>query len=371
MNITVGSEDFLRILGRTQGVVDRRHSMAILTNLVIEAGSGTIAVVATDLEVSLRQEIPAKVVEPGNIAVSARKLFEIIRECTSPEVTVRSLDNHSVAVSYGRSNFRLMGIDAADHPGMPAPATTKAEPVSFELEAEELRQIIEKTLFAVSHDDTRSNLAGVHLDAGTKKGTIRLVATDGHRLAVIDRKAKGDAPKEGVILPRKGLSEVLKVLPEVTGAVTVRLAGNEAIISLPDCTLSMRLVEGTFPDYRQVVPKESANVLQVDRDAFLQTVRRVSLLSSEKARGVRLGLSSGRLEISANNPDLGEASEDLEVDYAGPDLEIGFNARYILDVLQVFPEGSKVEIGLGDHLSPGVIKGGDPGYSYVVMPMRI
>lgn len=371
MNITVGSEDFLRILGRTQGVVDRRHSMAILTNLVIEAGSGEISVVATDLEVSLRQTLAAKVSEPGSIAVSARKLFEIVRESTSPEITVRSLDNHAVAVSYGRSNFRLMGIDASEHPGMPSTGTATEGGSSFELETEELSEIIEKTLFSVSHDDTRSNLAGVHLDAGSKKGTIRLVATDGHRLALIDRKAKGTTPKEGVILPRKGLAEVLKVLPEVTGTVTIRLTGNEAIVELPGCTLSMRLVEGTFPDYRQVVPKESPNVLSVDRDAFLQTVRRVSLLSSEKARGIRLGLSSGRLEISANNPDLGEASEDLEVEYTGPDLEIGFNARYILDVLQVFRENTQVELGLGDHLSPGVIKGVDAGYSYVVMPMRI
>ncbi len=370
MNITVGSEDFLRILGRTQGVVDRRHSMAILTNLVIEAGASEITVVATDLEVSLRQTLAAKVTEPGTVALSARKLFEIVRESTSPEVTVRSLDSHWVGVSYGRSNFRLMGIDASEHPGMPSSGA--GEPSSsFELETQELSEIIEKTLFAVSHDDTRSNLAGVHLDAGSKKGTIRLVATDGHRLAVVDRKAKGSSPKEGVILPRKGLAEVLKVLPEVTGTVSVSLAGNEAIIQLPGCTLSMRLVEGTFPDYKQVVPKESSNVLHVDRDAFLQTVRRVSLLSSEKARGIRLGLSPGRLEISANNPDLGEASEDLEVEYSGPDLEIGFNARYILDVLQVFPEGSRVELGLGDNLSPGVIKGADPGYSYVVMPMRI
>src|SRR5689334_18271124 len=189
MNITVGTEDFLRILGRTQGVVDRRHSMAILTNLVIEAGSSEISVIATDLEVSLRQGLAAKVSEPGNAALSARKLFEIVRESTSPEVTVRTLDSHWVSVSYGRSNFRLMGIDASEHPGMPA-AGSGSESASFELDAAELFELIEKTLFAVSHDDTRSNLAGVHLDGGSKKGFIRLVATDGHRLAVVDRKAK-------------------------------------------------------------------------------------------------------------------------------------------------------------------------------------
>jgi len=370
MNITVGCEDFLRILGRTQGVVDRRHSMAILTNLVIEAGAGEIGIVATDLEVSLRQTCAANVTEPGRAALSARKIFEIIRECGSPEVTVRSLENHWVSVSYGRSSFRLMGIDPDEHPGMPG-GSAGADVPSFELDAAELAEMIEKTVFAVSHDDTRSNLAGVHLDTGSKKANLRMVATDGHRLAMIDRKVKGTGLKEGVILPRKGLAEVLKLLPEVTGTVTVRIAPSEAVVELPGCTLSMRLVEGTFPDYKQVVPKESPNTLQLDRDALLQTVRRVSLLSSERARGIRFGLTAGRLEISANNPDVGEASEDLEIDYTGPEFGVGFNARYLLEVLQVLPEASKVEFGLGDQLSPGVLRGADPSYTYVVMPMRI
>ncbi|MBI5505472.1 MAG: DNA polymerase III subunit beta [Deltaproteobacteria bacterium] len=371
MNITVACEDFLRILGRTQGVVDRRHSMAILTNLVIETGAGEIGVVATDLEVSLKQTCAATISEPGSVALSARKIFEIVRESGSPEVTVRGLENHWVSVSYGRSSFRLMGIDPAEHPGMPKAGTGGDEVPSFELEAAELAEMIGKTVFAVSHDDTRSNLAGVHLDTGSKKGSLRMVATDGHRLAMIDRKVKGTGLKDGVILPRKGLTEVLKVLPEVTGPVTLRIAPSEAIVELPGCTLSMRLVEGTFPDYKQVVPKESPNCLQLDRDALLQTVRRVSLLSSERARGIRFGLSQGRLEISANNPDVGEASEDLEVEYSGPDIGVGFNARYLLEVLQVLPEASKVELGLGDQLSPGVLRGADPSYSYVVMPMRI
>lgn len=372
MNITVGCEDFLRILGRTQGVVDRRHSMAILTNLVIETGSSEIGIVATDLEVSLRQTCAASVNEPGRAALSARKIFEIVRECGSPEVTVRSLENHWVSVSYGRSSFRLMGIDPDEHPGMPGGGSADATDVpTFELDAAELAEMIEKTVFAVSHDDTRSNLAGVHLDTGAKKANLRMVATDGHRLAMIDRKVKGTGLKEGVILPRKGLAEVLKLLPEVTGPVTLRIAPSEAVVALPGCTLSMRLVEGTFPDYKQVVPKESPNTLHLDRDTLLQTVRRISLLSSERARGIRFGLTPGRLEISANNPDVGEASEDLEVEYAGPEFGVGFNARYLLEVLQVLPEASKVEFGLGDQLSPGVLRGSDPSYTYVVMPMRI
>jgi DNA polymerase-3 subunit beta len=194
MKITVGCEDFLRILARTQGVVDRRHSMAILTNLLLEAGKDEIFVVATDLEVSLRQSCPARVDESGTAAISARKLFEIVRESSSDEVTARSLDNLWMEVSYGRSKFKLAGIDPQDHPGMPAVGDGK-DATTIELEASDLAEMIAKTIFAVSHDDTRSNLAGVHLGAGEKKGTLRMVSTDGHRLAMIDRKAKGTAPK--------------------------------------------------------------------------------------------------------------------------------------------------------------------------------
>lgn len=369
MKITVGTEDFLRILSRTQGVVDRRHSMAILTNILLEAGEADISAVATDLEVSLKQTCPAKVSEPGSAAISARKIFEIVREANADEISLETTENRWVTVSYGRSKFKLMGIDPGDHPGMPAPG--EAEVATIELAAGELSEMIGKTIFAVSTDDARSNLSGVHLDRGSKKGSLRLVATDGHRLALIERKVEGQAPKDGVILPRKGLAEMAKLLAEDTGKIKLSFSDREALIDAGGCTLSMRLVEGNFPDYKQVVPKEAPNIIRVGRDALLQSVRRVSLLSSDRAHGVRFGISEDRLEISASNPDLGEAKEDLEVSYQGPEIEIGFNARYLIEVLGVLPEGGAIEIGLGDQLSPGVLRGDEPGYQYVVMPMRI
>ncbi len=369
MKITVGTEDFLRILSRTQGVVDRRHSMAILTNILLEADKGGVSAVATDLEVSLKQACPAEVAESGSAAVSARKIFEIVREANSEQISLETTENRWLSVSYGRSRFRLMGIDPSDHPGMPEAGS--GESSTIEISAGELSEMVSKTLFAVSTDDARSNLSGVHLDRGAKKGSLRLVATDGHRLAMIDRKVDGEAPKSGVILPRKGLAEMAKLLAEDTGGVKLTLTEREAQVEAGGCTLSMRLVEGTFPDYKQVVPKEAPNIVHVERDALLHTVRRVSLLSSDRAHGVRFRISEDRLEISASNPDLGDAAEDIEVAYQGPDLEIGFNARYLLEVLAVLPEGGPVEIGLGDQLSPGVIRGADATYQYVVMPMRI
>jgi DNA polymerase-3 subunit beta len=371
MRVTIEREAVLRALSRTQGVVDKRHSMAVLTNALLEAESGRLDVIATDLEVSLRQRVPAKVTEPGRAAASARTLFEIVRESTSDEIQLHTLENQWVQISYGRSNFKLMGIAPDEHPGMPASARNGAKATRIQIDAGDLSEMVRKTVFAVSMDDTRSNLAGVFLTKGQKKGALRMVATDGHRLALIERPTAGATLTEGAILPRKGLVELAKILPDEAAAVTLTLSSSEATVEVGDVLLSLRLVEGTFPDYQKVIPESATRELLLDRDEFLQTLRRVSILSSERARGVRFKLDNGTLAIVANNPDMGEASEELAVDYSGERMEVGFNARYLLDVLGVLPEGSKVEIGLGDELSPGVIRGSDEGYCYVVMPMRI
>ncbi|TFH24394.1 MAG: DNA polymerase III subunit beta [Myxococcales bacterium] len=370
MNTTIEREALLRALSRVQGVIDKRHAMAVLTNVVLETNAGTLCLIASDIEVSLRQMIPARVDEPGKTAVPARTLFEIVRESTADEVSLSSLENHWLQVSTGKSKFKLMGVSPDEHPGMPAPGGNGSKTVTLEMSAGDLNEMIRKTVFAVSTDDTRSNLAGVYLD-GSNPTTARMVATDGHRLAMIDRPVTGGAIGMGVILPRKGLAEIGKLLPEESTAVKLMLTGNEAQVEIGDTLLSMRLVEGSFPDYQRVLPDKTPRRVKTDRDELLRTLRRVSILSSERARGVRFKLSEGVLEVSTSNPDMGEASEELAVGYAGDSMEVGFNARYLLDVLAVLPEGSQVEIGLGDELSPGVLQGDDKSYTYVVMPMRI
>jgi len=370
MNTTIDREALLRALSRIQGVIDKRHAMAVLTNVLLEADAGTLCLIASDIEVSLKQKVPAKIDEPGKAAVPARTLFEIVRESTADEVNLSSLENQWVQVSTGKSKFKLMGVSPDEHPGMPAAGGNGTEAITVEMSAGDLNDMIRKTVFSVSTDDTRSNLAGVYLD-GSNAASARMVATDGHRLAMIDRPVTGGEIGTGVILPRKGLAEVGKLLPEESTPVKLMLTGNEAQIELGDTLLSMRLVEGSFPDYRRVIPDETPRRVKTDRDELLRTLRRVSILSSERARGVRFKLSEGVLEVSTNNPDMGEASEELPVAYAGDSMEVGFNARYLLDVLAVFPEGSEVEIGLGDELSPGVLQGDDKDYTYVVMPMRI
>lgn len=371
MNVTIDREAFVRILGRVQGVVDKRHALAMLTNVLIEADDGVLRVVATDLEVSLQQTSPARITKAGRAATSARTLFEIVRESSTEEITLKSLENQWIEVVYGKSRFKLMGVDPQDHPGMPQIATNGAKAGSVEIAAGDLAEMVRKTVFAVSSDDTRSNLSGVFLTKGSKKGTLRMVATDGHRLALIDRAASGAGLPEGSILPRKGLAELGKLLGESTDKIRVSVAGSECVVAVGDSVLSMRLVEGKFPDYQKVIPDEPSRVVRIERDGLLQTLRRVSIMSSERARSVRLALDRERLDITASNPDMGEASEELPVDYRGERLEVGFNAKYLIDVLTVLPEGSDVELGLTDELSPGVLRGADSGYTYVVMPLRI
>jgi len=370
MNTTIEREALARALSRAQGVIDKRHAMAVLTNVLLEADDGKLCLIASDIEVSLRQSIPATIGEPGKAAVPARTLFEIVRESSSEEITLTSLENHWMTVSAGKSQFKLMGVSPEEHPGMPTTKANGETRTTIEIPAGDLNEMIRRTVFAVSTDDTRSNLAGVYLIGGEGE-SVRMVATDGHRLAMIDRSVGGDGIGDGVILPRKGLAEAARLLPEESSSVKLTIAGSEAQVEVGDSLLSMRLVEGSFPDYQRVIPNETPKRVALCRDELLSTLRRVSILSSERAKGVRFKLSEGALEISTNNPDMGEANEEIAVEYGGDAIEVGFNARYLLDVLGVLPEGEKVELGLGDELSPGVLRGDDSSYTYVVMPMRI
>ena len=371
MNVNVDRESFVRALARVQGVVDKRHALAMLTNVLLEADERTLSIVATDLEVSLRQTTSAKVKKAGRVATSARTLFEVVREASSEEITLKALENQWLEVVYGKSKFKLTGVDPDEHPGMPQTTSNGAKAGSIEIASADLAEMVRKTVFAVSGDDTRSNLSGVYLTKGPKKSTLRMVATDGHRLAVIDRPVSGAGLPDGSILPRKGLSELGKILGESTDKVTLAIAGSECVATLGDSVLSMRLVEGKFPDYQKVIPEEPSRSIRIQRDALLQSLRRVSIVSNERARSVRLSVDNGKVEVSASNPDMGEATEEVPVEYRGDKLDVGFNAKYLIDVLTVLPDASEVELGLSDELSPGIVRGSDAGYTYVVMPLRI
>jgi len=371
MELSVEREELVRGLHLVQGVVERRTTLPILANVLLEPGPDGLALTATDMEVGLRNVVPARVKKKGSVTVNARKLYEIIREMNAQEVTLREAQPGWVEVLGGRSRFKVVSLDAKDFPVLPLGAEA-SHGIALNIASRTLREMVDKTLFAVSTDETRFNLSGVFM-CTAEDGALRMVATDGHRLAMVDRRIPGAKLERGVIMPRKGLVEARKLLDASPDAEVALTVSTKAVgMTLAAVSFFMRLVEGEFPDYRQVVPGASRVRARANRDDLLAAIRRVSLLASERSGGVRLQLKKGGLEISASNPDQGEASEDIEVSYEGDALGVGFNARYLVDVLNAHVEGDVMELGLTDEVGPGVLRGSqDPDYTYVVMPMRL
>ena len=371
MEVSIRREDLTRGLYLVQGVVERRSTVPILANVLFEPAEGGISLTATDMEVGLRVRVPAEVKKKGAVTVNARKLYEISREVTAEELVLKASTTGWVDLLAGRSKFKVVSLDSKDFPQLPLGVESKGG-VTVEIAAAMLREMVDKTLFAVSTDETRFNLSGVLMESGDAE-TLRMVATDGHRLAKIDRRVPGARLERGVIMPRKGLVEARKLLEEVDqGEVTLLVSAKDVRVSTPTVSFFMRLVEGEFPDYRQVIPNTVRARARFNRNDLLAALRRISLLASERSHGVKLHLEKGRLEASASNPDQGEASEDIEISYGGEPLTVGFNARYLMDVLGGHAEGEVMEVGLTDEVGPGTVTGAsDPDYTYVVMPMRL
>ncbi len=370
MEFTIARDELLHGLYLTQGIVERRTTIPILANVLIESVADGVIVAATDQEVGVRRRCSARIKGKGSLTTGARKLYEIARELPEGDISIRVLENNWIEVSAGRSRFKMVGLDPKEFPAMPA-APKEAEKQAAAIPAAALREMIERTLFAVSTDESRVNLSGVFIER-PDKNQLRLVATDGHRLAMITRQVEGIAAVAGVLLPRKGVQEIVKMIEGGDDPVVLAIHGGLVYANRGPVELSMRLLEGEFPDYKQVVPAESTRRGLVSTAALLSALRRVSLVSSERTCGVKLQIDSARVEVSSINPDIGEASEEIEVDYDAEPLTVGFNARYIMDVLQVLPSDSRVEIGLNDEVSPAVLRCESEGdYTCVVMPMRL
>jgi DNA polymerase III subunit beta len=376
MELKIATSELAKALGRSQGIVEKKSTMPILSHVLLEAKKTQLVVSATDLDLAVSSEHDkgVEVLKEGALAVSARHLYEIVRALPEQQVTLKKAHNNYLEVKSGPSEFRIVGLPAEDFPALP-----RFEKVPFaDVDAGGLLDMIERTFFAVSTDETRYNLNGVYFEPSAE--ALRLVATDGHRLSLVERKMGGTfGLKRGVILPKKGLQELKKLLAEAAESgeenpeTKLGFVENSAIVRRPGVILSMRLIEGLFPDYRQVIPKAGEKVVKLGRGRLLETLRRISLLSTDKAHAVKLELAKGTLKVLSQNPDLGEAKEDVPVEYDGDALKIGFNARYLMDVLGVLKSGD-VTLELADDLSPGVVRGADEvdqGFTAVVMPMRI
>lgn len=368
MEFTIQRNELLAGLYLTQGIVERRTTIPILGNVLIESGGDGVVVAATDQEIAVRRVCAAAVKKKGAVTANARKLYEMVREIPEGEVRIRQQDNAWLEIAAGKSRFRLVGLDPREFPAMPAAPEAAA---AITVSAETLTQMIEYTLFAVSADETRANLNGIHLEA-LGDGRLRMVATDGHRLAMVTRAVDRAELAKAVTIPRKAVTELRKVLESGDEPIELTVDAGLAHASRGRVQMSMRLVEGEFPDYHQVVPSKSERHALVDAAALHAALRRVQIVSSERTRGVKLQIETQRLEVTSINPDVGEAVEEIEIDYDGPAVSIGFNARYLIDVLNVLPPDKRIEIGLNDEVSPGVVRPADDAdYCYIVMPMRL
>ena len=372
MKLTLERAALLASLGHIQSVVERRNTIPILSNVEFVATDGHLSLAATDLDLALREDIAADIGQGGGTTTPAHMLYDIVRKLPDgAQIEFSQADgNGQLSLRAGRSEFTLPCLPREDFPVI-------AEgdlPVRFELTTGELKRLIDKTRFAISTEETRYYLNGIHLHVAEHDGVamLRSVATDGHRLAKVEAPLpEGAAALPGIIVPRKTVQEVRKLVDQGDAPVTIGVSDTRIRFALGHAILTSKLIDGTFPDYERVIPEGNNKTLEVDRSVFAQAVDRVSTVATETSRAVKLAIEGEALIVSATSPESGSASESVPASYEGEALEIGFNARYLLDVAgQV--EDENVKMLFSDAISPTLIEdGSDQGAVYVLMPMRV
>jgi DNA polymerase III subunit beta len=371
MKLTIERAALLAALGHMQGVVERRNTIPILSNVLIEASGERCTLTATDLDIAVVESVPAKVGKAGATTAPAHTLHDIVRKLPEgADVEIASLPEQRLSLRAGRSNFQLACLPKEDFPAM----TAGDFPHRFTLPAEALRRLIDKTRFAISVEETRYYLNGVYLHAAKSDGkrVLRAVATDGHRLARVEAPLpEGAADMPGVIVPRKAVAELRKLLDTASGTVEVTLSPTRIRVACDDVVLVSKLIDGTFPDYERVVPTRNDKRLEVDGKTLKAAVDRVSTIASDKSRAIKLAVAKDRLTLSATSPEHGSASEEIAVAYDAAPMEIGFNSRYLLDIADQI-DGDNACFNLADAASPILVRdSSDDSASYVLMPMRV
>ena len=373
MQFTIERGALLKALGHVQNVVERRNTIPILSNVLLSAERGQVSFSATDLDMEIVDTAEAAVGVPGQITAPAHTLYEIVRklpEGADVELKYAAGDDPRLNVSAGRSRFALPVLPAGDFPIM----SGDHDGVTFSILRDDLKRLIDKTRFAVSTEETRYYLNGMYLHTLSEEGSdyLRAVATDGHRLALAEMPAPdGAAGSPGIIVPRKTVDQARRLLDDGAGSVEMTVSAAKIRFQFGNASLTSKIIDGSFPDYGRVIPKNNDKVMAVDSGVLSRAVDRVSTISAEKSRSVKMSIEPGRLTLSVKNMEAGAATEEAEIDYDSDALDIGFNARYILDVMGQIG-GDNVELRFSDASSPTlVLDPADNGVQYVLMPLRV
>jgi len=367
MDFRIAKNDLLRGLYLTHGIADRKNTIPVLANVLIRtSGNDKALFAATDLKVAMMVGGAAKVSEEGGITVGARQLYEIVKGLGADEVRLQRTEQNWLHIESGKTEFKIVGMSERDFPKLPS----IEEVVCSKVDSTVLREMIGKTLISVSQDETRPHLASVLLESDGEKATM--VSTDGHRLSKIScLMPEGPKLGAGVLLPRKGIAEIRRALEGNEGPIEIGVDQGAFVLKFADVVLTVKLSEGAFPPYDQVIPKDNDKKVIVGREDLLDVLRRVSIIASDKTWGIRLSVEKGKLSIEADNPDLGNAKGKVDANYKGGALQIGFNARYFIDLLSEM-SAKDVSIELGGDLDPALIKPCDGSeYLGVIMPMRL
>jgi len=372
MKLTIERAALFRALGHVQSVVERRNTIPILSNVVLRAEDGRLSLSATDMDLEIVESVTAQTARAGVLTAPAHTLYDIVRKLRDgSQIELEATgDTSTMTLRSGRSTFTLSCLPPEDYPLMTAGDLTH----NFTLTAAEIKTLIDRTRFAISTEETRYYLNGIFLHAtrSNEMPVLRAVATDGHRLARVEIVLpEGAAGMPGVIVPRKTVMELRKLIDETDQEVGIALSDTKIRFTFGDAVLTSKLIDGTFPDYDRVIPANNDKVLEVDCKLFAEAVDRVSTISTEKSRAVKLSLERGNLVLSATSPENGTATEEIEVRYSASPIEIGFNSRYLLDITeQIGGEGA--QFAMADAASPTVVRDSADGSAlYVLMPMRV
>ena len=370
MEFTIEKKEFVKPLTILQAVAERRSSIPALSNILIESNKDQIHLTTTDLETTMICDLACQLQQSGKLCVSARKLYEIIRELPEAEIHIQRMENHWAKITCKNATFNLSGLDAVEFPTLP----TFSKDDLVAITSFNLREMIEKVIFAASTEESRYNLNGVFFEAlsSEEKKLARMVATDGHRLALIERETPEFFQVEkGAIIPKRGLNEVKRIVGEYPGELRVSLSENSFLIEVSSFLIIIRLIDGEFPDYKQVIPTENDKMIRLNTRDFRSCLRRISAISADRVEGVKFTVKKGAIELYSASQDIGNAVEEFPAAYDGAEINVGFNARYILDALDEIDE-DEFFIELKDETSAAIIRpASEKNPVYVVMPMRV